>query len=98
MLLSTLGLGAGIVAAAIDAESERKRDDPCRTCAGGFNEMQRDMAMVGNVALFSFLAAGIVGTATTIYAITVEEEFKNTARTKAVLQIRGSSLGLKVTF
>lgn len=98
MLFSTLGLGAGIVAATIDAESERKRDDPCRTCSGGFNDMQRDMAMVGNVALFSFLAAGIVGTATTIYAIAVEDEINKSTKSIAALQIRGNTLGIKVTF
>gem|GEM_PF-3997968 len=98
MLFATLGLGAGVVAAAIDAESERKRDEPCRSCPGGFNDVQQDMAMVANVSVVSFVAAGIIGAATIVYAATVEIEPKKTTKSKAAVQIRAARGGVVITF
>ena len=99
MLFSTLGLGMGLVATSIDAESERKRDDPCRSCTGGFNDMQRDMAMIANGSLLCFLAAGIVGAATTAYAAATEgERMDPPKKKKKEVKIRASSGGFVISF
>lgn len=98
MLFATLGLGAGIVATAIDAESERKRNDVCRSCAGGFNDLQQDMAMVANVSLLSFVAAGLIGAATTVYAATIQDEPPKPSKTKSPVHIRASSGGFVIAF
>jgi hypothetical protein len=98
MLFATLGLGSGVIAAALDAESERKRSEPCRSCPGGYNDLQRDMAMVANVSLVSFVAAGVIGVATTLYAATVDEEPKSQHRAKAPVRIRASGTGIVISF
>ncbi len=98
MLFSTFGLGMGMVATAIDAESERKRDDPCHSCPGGFNDMQRDMAMIANGALLSFLAAGILGAATTAYAAVTHEERIEAPKKKKAVKIRACAGGVVFSF
>lgn len=98
MLFATLGLGAGIVAAGVDAESERRRDEPCRSCPGGFNDLQRDMAAIANVSLISFFAAGFVGTATTVYAATTEREATARPKKKPDVQIQAGRGGIVVVF
>ena len=99
MIFSTLGLGMGLVATSIDAESERKRGDPCPSCPGGFNDMQRDMAMIANGSLLSFLAAGIVGAATTAYAAATEgERIEPPTKKKKDVKIRACSGGFVISF
>lgn len=99
MLFSTFGLGMGLVATAIDVESERKRSDPCRSCPGGFNDMQRDMAMIANGSLFSFIAAGILGAATTAYAAaTHDERIEAPKKKKETVKIRACAGGFVVSF
>ena len=98
MLFATLGLGSGVIAAALDAESERKRSEPCRTCPGGYNDMQQDMAMVANVSLVCFVAAGVIGAATTLYAATVEDESKKPHRAKSPVRIRAGGMGVVISF
>jgi len=103
LVFTAFGMGMGAAAASKDAESERKRDEPCRTCAGGFNDMQRDVEILGNASLLSFFAAGLMGVSTAIYAISIDgdEEQATAKRSKgaqAKVIVQGSSLGLKVSF
>jgi hypothetical protein len=99
MLFATLGLGSGVIAAGLDAASQRRRDDPCRSCPGGFNDLQRDMATIANVSLISFFTAGFVGAATTVYAATTTQNERTEARRKMPdVQLRASRSGIVVTF
>lgn len=98
MLFSTFGLGLGLVATAVDAESERKRNDPCRSCPGGFNDMQQDMALIANSALLSFLAAGILGAATTAYAAATHDERIEAPKKKKEMKIRACAGGFVLSF
>lgn len=99
-VFAAFGLGMGAAAAATDAESERKRNDPCRSCAGGFNEMQREMATLANASMFSFVASGVVGIGTAFYAAMTEEEVKKdkTQPPKAAIFVRGTGLGVELRF
>ncbi len=98
MLFATIGFGMGILATSIDAESERRRDNPCRSCPGGFNDMQQDMAMIANGSLLSFLASGIIGAVTTAYAAATEEERIEPSKRKKDVKIRASTGGFVISF
>jgi hypothetical protein len=105
VLFASFGIGLGAAAATLDAESERLRADPCRSCPGGFNDMQRDMAFLANASILSFVGAGIAGFGTALYAINVEEEAETETGSKkkepgpqAVLRFQGGLLGVQVLF
>jgi len=103
VLFASFGIGLGAAAATLDAESERLRDEPCRSCPGGFNEMQRDMAFLANGSILSFIGAGVAGLGTALYAINLEDEETETAKKKverpqAVVRFQGGLLGVQVLF
>jgi hypothetical protein len=103
VLFASFGLGLGAAAATLDAESERLRGEPCRSCPGGFNEMQRDMAFLANGSILSFIGAGIAGFGTALYAVNLDDEETEGARRKtespqAVVRFQGGLLGVQVLF
>ncbi|MDI1451482.1 hypothetical protein [Polyangium sp. 6x1] len=104
VLFASFGIGLGAAAATLDAESERRRADPCRSCPGGFNDMQRDMAFLANGSILAFVGAGIAGFGTVLYAINVEDDVQTeTAKNKevrpqAVVRFQGGLLGVQVLF
>jgi hypothetical protein len=102
VLFASFGIGLGAAAATLDAESERLRAEPCRSCPGGFNEMQRDMAFLANGSILSFVGAGVAGLGTALYAINVEEEEtgskKKEPSPQAVVRFQGGLLGVQVLF
>jgi hypothetical protein len=100
LIFTAFGLGLGAAAASKDAESERKRAEPCRTCPGGFNDMQKDVEALGNAALFSFFAAGLLGASTAIFAITADDDEDGDKKKgpSAALRVQGSMLGVEITF
>ncbi|HVK65330.1 MAG TPA: hypothetical protein VM694_12690 [Polyangium sp.] len=102
VLFASFGIGLGAAAATLDAESERLRADPCRSCPGGFNDMQRDMAFLANASILSFIGAGVAGLGTALYAIQIEDDAR-TAKKKefvpqAVVRFQGGLLGVQVLF
>jgi hypothetical protein len=94
-LISVFGFGTGAAALAKREQSETRRNDACRSCPGGYNDMQRDAAFLGNVAIWSFITAGAIGVATTIYASSVESD-KAAVRTTA--RVAPGFLGVEMTF
>ncbi|MDI3282233.1 hypothetical protein [Polyangium sp. 15x6] len=101
VLFASFGIGLGAAAATIDAESERLRSDPCRSCPGGFNDMQRDMAFLANASILSFIGAGVAGFGTALYAINVEDDVSTAKKgpaPQAVVLFQGGLLGVQVLF
>ncbi|MRG95641.1 hypothetical protein [Polyangium spumosum] len=104
VLFASFGIGLGAAAATLDAESERLRAEPCRSCPGGFNEMQRDMAFLANASILAFIGAGVAGFGTALYAINVAEDEEETSGKKkapspqAVVRFQGGLLGVQVLF
>ncbi|MDC0744125.1 hypothetical protein [Polyangium mundeleinium] len=102
VLFASFGIGLGAAAATLDAESERLRADPCRSCPGGFNDMQRDMAFLANASILSFVGAGVAGLGTALYAIQVEDDVRTAKKKKfvpqAVVRFQGGLLGVQVLF
>jgi hypothetical protein len=96
MLVSLFGLGTGAAAAARDAASEARRDEPCRSCPGGYNDMQRDAAMLANTSLWSFVAAGAIAAGTAFYVLSLDGDGGNGSRTGIV--VRAGTLGFETNF
>jgi hypothetical protein len=96
MLVSLFGLGTGIAAAAKDAASEARRDEPCRSCPGGYNDMQRDAALLANTSLWSFVAAGAIAAGTALYVLSLDGDGGNGSRTGIV--VRAGGLGFETNF
>ncbi len=100
VIFASFGIGLGAAAATLDAESDRLRSQPCRSCPGGFNEMQRDMAFLANGSILAFVGAGVAGLGTALYAINTEEAEGNEeyAAPRAMVRFQGGLLGVEVLF